>query len=49
MRHSLAQGLPVQAGSVLTTGSYAGMHFPLGSGLVLGRVEGLPPLGVHLT
>lgn len=44
VRHSVAQGLPLKPGIIVTTGTYVGAHFPLESGVVTGEIEGLPPL-----
>ncbi|MES2102729.1 MAG: fumarylacetoacetate hydrolase family protein [Pseudomonadota bacterium] len=48
VRHCAAQGLTLAAGSIITTGSYTGIHFPAVTGVVSGEVEGLPPLQFKL-
>lgn len=48
VRHCAAQGMPLAAGSVITTGSYTGIHFPDGAGVVSGEIRGLPPIQFNL-
>jgi 2-keto-4-pentenoate hydratase len=44
VRHCIARGMPLPAGSILTTGSYTGIHFPAQAGVVSGEIDGLPPI-----
>jgi 2-keto-4-pentenoate hydratase len=44
VEHCRRQGLVLEAGSVITTGSYTGMVFPTGAGVVSGAIAGLPPI-----
>lgn len=51
VNHSTQRGMTLPAGIVVTTGSYTGLHFPdvaCGPCEVLGRIEGLPPVGFTL-
>ncbi|MES2072096.1 MAG: 2-keto-4-pentenoate hydratase [Pseudomonadota bacterium] len=48
VRHCAAQGMPLAAGSIITTGSYTGIHFPVDAGVVSGEVQGLPPIQFNL-
>jgi 2-keto-4-pentenoate hydratase len=49
VNHCLARGLPFAAGTLVTTGSYTGLHLPAGPGTATGRIAGLPPVALTLT
>ena len=44
VRHCLSRGLSLPASSIMTTGSFAGIHFPSQAAVVTGEIEGLPTL-----
>lgn len=44
VRHSQEQGMPLRAGTVITTGSYTGMFFPEAKGVLRGQIQHLPPI-----
>lgn len=46
--HAAAMGRPLQAGDVVTTGSYTGLFFPDRPGTAVGTIEGLPPVVLRL-
>lgn len=48
VNHSLAQGLAVEPGTLITTGTYTGAYHPSGSGTALGQLGGLPPVQLTL-
>ncbi|AIY39210.1 2-keto-4-pentenoate hydratase [Collimonas arenae] len=48
VQHCSAQGIAIPRGTVITTGSYTGMHFPDEPGLVIGQIAGLPPIHFEL-
>lgn len=51
VNHATQRGMALPAGTVVTTGSYTGMHFPdvsSGPGEVLGHIDGLPPVAFTL-
>jgi 2-keto-4-pentenoate hydratase len=48
VNHCVSRGVTIEAGTVLTCGSYTGMYFPEGGGVVLGEIEGLPPVELTL-
>ncbi|MGN6317105.1 2-keto-4-pentenoate hydratase [Trinickia sp.] len=48
VNHCTARGLDVPAGTVLTCGSYTGMHFPAGPVVARGEIAGLPPVQLTL-
>jgi 2-keto-4-pentenoate hydratase len=47
VNHCVSRGLALEAGTVLTAGSYTGIAFPESPGAALGRIEGLPPVELH--
>ncbi|HEX2009655.1 MAG TPA: fumarylacetoacetate hydrolase family protein [Roseateles sp.] len=49
VNHSLAQGLAVEPGTLITTGTYTGAYLPSGPGTALGRIAGLPPVQLSLS
>ena len=48
LNHSLAQGVPVEPGLLITTGSFTGVLRPERPGTALGRIAGLPPVQLSL-
>ncbi|HSY27666.1 MAG TPA: fumarylacetoacetate hydrolase family protein [Burkholderiaceae bacterium] len=44
VRHCISEGMPLPVSSIVTTGSFAGIHFPEQAGMVTAEIEGLPPL-----
>lgn len=48
VNHCSRQGIALPAGTVVTTGSYTGIHFPDEPGLVIGQIAGLPPIHFEL-
>lgn len=51
VNHATQRGMTLPSGTLVTTGSYTGMHFPdtaTGPNAVLGRIDGLPPVGFTL-
>jgi 2-keto-4-pentenoate hydratase len=48
VNHCNAHGLLLPAGTIVTTGSYTGIHFPEEPGLVIGQIAGLPPIHFEL-
>jgi len=48
VNHHTLQGKTLTADTVITTGSYTGMHFAQGTGLVSGKIEGLPAVSFSL-
>jgi len=48
VNHCSTHGITLPAGTVVTTGSYTGIHFPDEAGLVIGQVAGLPPIHFEL-
>ncbi|GAB7542384.1 hypothetical protein CS8_020500 [Cupriavidus sp. 8B] len=42
------RGMTLGHGTLVTTGSYTGMHFPAQAGVALGRIAGLPPVELIL-
>ena len=48
VRHCMSRGLLLPAGSIVTTGTFVGAHFVADSGVVVGEIEGLPPLRFSL-
>ncbi len=48
VNHASRRGIALPAGTVVTTGSYTGMHFPQATGTAAGRIAGLPPVSVTL-
>ena len=48
VNHCTAQGITVDSGTVVTTGSYTGMHFASAPGTVSGMIRGLPPVSLTL-
>lgn len=48
VNHSLAQGVPVEPGVLITTGTYTGAVLPEGPGSAIGRIAGLPPVQLIL-
>ncbi|PMS22733.1 2-keto-4-pentenoate hydratase [Trinickia dabaoshanensis] len=49
VNHCIARGLDLAPGTVLTCGSYTGMHFPAGAGVARGEIDGLPAVELTLT
>lgn len=47
VNHSVARGLAVERGTVLTAGSYTGIAFPDVPGTAIGAIEGLPAVELH--
>lgn len=48
VNHCSQRGIAIPAGTVITTGSYVGMHFPQESGMVRSQIAGLPPINFEL-
>jgi len=48
VNHCVARGIGITAGTVVTTGSYTGIHFPDEPGMVIGQIAGLPPIHFEL-
>lgn len=48
VNHAVSHGFTIQPGTVLTCGSYTGMHFPDGTGVAKGVIDGLPPVQLTL-
>ena len=48
VNHSLAQGIAVEPGTLITTGTYTGAYRPAGPGTALGRIAGLPAVQLTL-
>ncbi|MFJ2988204.1 2-keto-4-pentenoate hydratase [Collimonas sp. NPDC087041] len=48
VQHCRVQGIAIPRGTVITTGSYTGIHFPEEAGLVIGQIAGLPPIHFEL-
>ncbi|PFH09774.1 2-keto-4-pentenoate hydratase [Collimonas sp. PA-H2] len=48
VQHCRAQGIAIPCGTVITTGSYTGIHFPEEAGLVIGQIASLPPIHFEL-
>lgn len=48
VNHCTARGMTVGHGTLVTTGSYTGMHFPDKPGAALGRIAGLPAVELIL-
>lgn len=49
VNHCVARGLDLAPGTVLTCGSYTGIHFPAGAGVARGEIEGLPTVELTLS
>ncbi len=49
VNHCVSRGLTLSKGTVLTCGSYTGIHFPTGTGVAKGIIEGLAPVQVTLS
>ncbi|SAK44565.1 2-keto-4-pentenoate hydratase-like protein [Caballeronia hypogeia] len=47
VNHSVARGLPVERGTVITAGSYTGLAIPDAPGVAVGVIEGLPVVELH--
>jgi 2-keto-4-pentenoate hydratase len=48
VNHCRVQGLALPAGTIITTGTYTGMEFPLQTGSIRGEIEGLPAVALEL-
>jgi 2-keto-4-pentenoate hydratase len=48
VNHAVSRGVTLEAGTVITTGSYTGIHFPTQPGVAVGLIEGLPPVELTL-
>jgi 2-keto-4-pentenoate hydratase len=49
VNHSaVSRGIAVTPETIITTGSYTGMHFPQEPGVVRGELAGLPPVELEL-
>ncbi len=48
VNHAVSRGVTLELGTVITTGSYTGIHFPTGPGVVVGVIDGLPPVELTL-
>jgi 2-keto-4-pentenoate hydratase len=48
VNHALSQGVTLEAGTVITAGSYTGIHFPARAGVAVGVIDGLPPVELTL-
>ncbi|MEH3085176.1 MAG: 2-keto-4-pentenoate hydratase [Xylophilus ampelinus] len=48
VNHCLARGMPFDAGTLVTTGTYTGLYLPPGPGTATGRIAGLPPVVLTL-
>jgi len=44
VNHSVSRGVAVEAGTVLTAGSYTGIYLPSSPGVARGEIDGLPPV-----
>jgi 2-keto-4-pentenoate hydratase len=49
VNHAVSRGVTLEPGTVITTGSYTGIHFPTGPGVVVGEIDGLPPVELTLS
>lgn len=49
VNHCTMAGRTFEAGTLITTGSYTGVHFAEAPGGVVGRIAGLPPVQLTLT
>lgn len=48
VNHSVARGIAVEAGTVITAGSYTGLYVPSSPGVARGEIDGLPPVQLAL-
>ncbi|HTH93811.1 MAG TPA: hypothetical protein VL550_01140 [Rhodocyclaceae bacterium] len=48
VRHCAARGFPITPDTVVTTGTYTGMHFPRRSGRAIGRIDGFSEISLRL-
>jgi 2-keto-4-pentenoate hydratase len=48
VNHSLAQGVAVEPGTLITTGTYTGAYLPTHAGTAIGRIAGLPTVQLIL-
>ena len=48
VNHSVARGVAVEAGTVITGGTYTGLYLPSSPGVALGEIDGLPPVQLTL-
>lgn len=48
IRHSVERGFDVTPETIITTGTYVGMHFPRRSGHIVGSLESLPSVSLTL-
>jgi 2-keto-4-pentenoate hydratase len=48
VNHSVARGIAVEAGTVITAGSYTGIYLPSAPGVARGEIDGLPPVQLTL-
>ena len=48
VEHCSMNGITIEAGCVITTGSYSGLYFAEGAGTATGVIEGLPPVVLTL-
>jgi len=49
VNHSVARGVAVEAGTVITAGSYTGIYLVSSPGVVRGEIDGLPPVQFTLS
>ncbi|HTH61642.1 MAG TPA: fumarylacetoacetate hydrolase family protein [Paraburkholderia sp.] len=48
VNHSVARGVPVEAGTIVTAGTYTGLYVPSAPGVAHGEIDGLPPVQLAL-
>ncbi|HEY1608640.1 MAG TPA: fumarylacetoacetate hydrolase family protein [Paraburkholderia sp.] len=48
VNHSVARGVAVEAGTVITAGTYTGLYLPSSPGVARGEIDGLPPVQFSL-
>jgi len=48
VNHSVSRGVAVEAGTVVTAGSYTGLYLPSSPGVARGEIDGLPPVQLSL-
>ena len=48
VNHSVARGVAVEAGTVITAGTYTGLYAPSSPGVARGQIDGMPPVQLTL-
>jgi len=48
VNHGTARGLTLEAGTVITAGTYTGLYLPSSPGVARGEIDGLPPVQLSL-